>query len=111
MWFEVLGFGADSQERVLEMSLVQKGGFIKSTGAGGSKSCAAAVKGDCRHTGEPGEVKIRGSFQRALRRLTESCRPSYCQAKAGFVPLGINIKRAGRNSQTAGLKYLSLGCG
>ena len=46
MWFEVLGFGADSQERVLEMSLVQKGGFIKSTGAGGSKSCAAAVKGD-----------------------------------------------------------------
>lgn len=28
-WFEELGLGADGQERVLEMFLVQNGGFIK----------------------------------------------------------------------------------
>jgi len=32
MQFEVLGFGADGQERTLETSLVQKGGFIKAQG-------------------------------------------------------------------------------
>ena len=30
--FEVLGFGATSPERILETSLVQKGGFIKAQG-------------------------------------------------------------------------------
>ena len=32
MWFEVLGFGADGQERILEMSSMQKGSFIKAQG-------------------------------------------------------------------------------
>ena len=32
MWFEVLGSRVDSQERLLEMSLVREGGFIKAQG-------------------------------------------------------------------------------
>ena len=32
MWLEVLGFGVDGQERILETSLVQKGVFIKAWG-------------------------------------------------------------------------------
>ena len=32
MWFEVLGFEADGQERILQMSSVQKGVFIKAWG-------------------------------------------------------------------------------
>ena len=32
MGFEVLGFGANGQERILEMSLLQKGGFVKAQG-------------------------------------------------------------------------------
>ena len=31
---KMLGFGADGQERILERSLVQKGGFYESTGTG-----------------------------------------------------------------------------
>ena len=30
----ILGFGANGQERILEMSSVQKGGFIKACGQG-----------------------------------------------------------------------------
>ena len=32
MWFQVLGLGTDGQERILESSLVQRGGFIKAQG-------------------------------------------------------------------------------
>ena len=32
MWFDMLGFRANSEERILETSLVQKGGFIKAQG-------------------------------------------------------------------------------
>ena len=32
MWERMLGFGADGQERIVEMSLVQKGDFMKARG-------------------------------------------------------------------------------
>ena len=32
MRFEVLGFGANNQERIIEMFSLQKGGFIKTRG-------------------------------------------------------------------------------
>ena len=47
MWFGVLANRADSQERILEMSLVQKGGFIKAQGQDmGRKSCSGLVRSD-----------------------------------------------------------------
>ena len=45
MWFEVLEFRANSQEKILEMSPMQKGGFIKAeAGPMGRKSCTGVVK-------------------------------------------------------------------
>ena len=52
MWFEVLGFGAEGRERILEMPLVQKGGFIKAQGSGpmGRKSCTGVMTGEKFYT-------------------------------------------------------------
>ena len=47
MWFDVLGFEADSQERILERSSVQNGDFIKARDRTvGRKSCTGVVTGD-----------------------------------------------------------------
>ena len=65
MWFAVLGFRADGQERILEMFLVQKGGFIKAQGQDpwARKSCTEVVRNDGLYTSKLGVGMDKGSFQ------------------------------------------------
>ena len=41
---QILGFEANSQERILELSLMQKGGFIKTQGRKSRKSCTGVMR-------------------------------------------------------------------
>ena len=62
MWFEVVRIGADSQERILQTSLVQKSGFIKAWAQDrGQKELHWGCEGMVYYTFSSGE-RVRGSI-------------------------------------------------
>lgn len=63
---DILVFGADIQERILETSLVQKRCFYYSTGTGpmGRKSCPVVVRSNRSYTLKLGEIKTKRIFQK-----------------------------------------------
>ena len=75
-----LGFEANGQEKILETSLVQKGGFIKAgQGSVGRKNCTGVTNSGPRYTfklgGGQGECKSQEFWKQAFHDLEGA---AYC---------------------------------